>query len=94
MAAPDLTLAQIVARFDPFAVAKSRGGYLLLDPNSPTAVARLRPFAGTDRFELLYGSAIPNRWRTFGNPGPMRLTLQEAHEIVIRDPMFQIRRTR
>jgi hypothetical protein len=90
MADPDL--AQIAAQFAGFSVEKSRSGYVILDRRTQADIARLRPFTGSDRLELLYWSAIRNRWRTFGNLGPMRLTIQEAHEIVIRDPIFQIPR--
>jgi hypothetical protein len=93
MAAPDPILTQITAQFGSFIVEKSRGGYTISDRRSQAAIARLRPLTGTDRFELLYWSAVRGRWRTFGNLGIMRLRLQDAHEIVSNDPIFQIRRT-
>jgi hypothetical protein len=93
MAAPDPILTQIAAQFGSVTVEKSRGGYTLSDRRSQTAIARLRPLTGTDRFELLYWSAVRDRWRTFGNLGVMKLRLQDAHEIVSNDPIFQIRRT-
>jgi hypothetical protein len=93
MAAPDPILIQIAAQFASFAVEKGRGGYTLSDRRSQADVARLRPLTGTDRFELLYWSAVRGRWRTFGNLGVMKLRLKDAHEIVSNDPIFKIRRT-
>jgi hypothetical protein len=93
MAAPDPMLTQIAAQLANFTVEQSRGGYTMSDRRSQAAVARLRPLTGTDRFELLYWSAVRDRWRTFGNLGVMKLRLQDIHEIVSNDPIFQIRRT-
>lgn len=93
MAAPDPILTQIAAQFASFAVEKGRAGYTITDRRSQAAIARLRALTGTDRFELLYWSAVRGRWRTFGNIGIMRLTLQDAHEIVSNDPIFQIHRS-
>ena len=94
MAPPDPTLAQIAALFVGFDVEKNRGGYTLVDRRNRKPIARLRRFAGTDRFELLYWSAVRDAWRTFGDFGRMRLPLDDAHQIVQRDPMFQIHRSR
>jgi len=93
IAAPDPILTQIAAQFGSFAVEKGRGGYTLSDRRGQAAIARLRPITGTDRFELLYWSAVRGRWRTFGNLGVMKLRLPDAYEIVSNDPIFQIRRT-
>ena len=93
MAEPDPILIQIAAQFANFTVEKSRGGYTVSDRRSQAAIARLRPLTGTDRFELLYWSAVRERWRTFGNLGVMKLRLQDASEIVSNDPTFKIRRT-
>jgi hypothetical protein len=93
MAAPDPIFTQIVAQFGNFTVEKGRGGYTLTDRHSQAAIARLRPLTGTDRIELLYWSAVRHRWRTFGNLGVMKLRLQDVHEIISNDPIFQIRRT-
>ncbi len=82
MAAPDPILTQITAQFGSFIVEKSRGGYTISDQHSQAAIARLRPLTGTDRFELLYWSAVRGRWRTFGNLGIMRLRLHDVQEIV------------
>jgi hypothetical protein len=94
MAAADLALAQIRTSFDGFHVEKSRGGYTLYDRGNGKPIARLRPTTESGRFELFYWSAVRGGWRTFGNMGRMRLTLDDAHQIVEADPMFQIYRTR
>jgi hypothetical protein len=91
MTAPDPALAQIAARFDGFTVKGSRGGYTLHDRQSGTAVARLKPIPDSDRFELLYWSAVRGRWRTFGDFGRLRLTLERAHEIVHGETIFHLR---
>lgn len=90
MTKTDPTLARIVARFPHHHVQKSGGGYMLLDPRTENPVARLRPIADTDRFELFYWSNAKQRWTTFGNFGRMKLMLDTAHEIVHSDPMFRI----
>jgi len=94
MATPDPTLALIATKFDSFKVVKSRGGYTLSDRRNGKAIARLRPLPDSDRFELFYWSAVRGSWRTFGNFGRMRLTLDSAQQIVDADPMFQIHRSR
>lgn len=94
MAKPDPILAQIAARFDRFHVEKSHGAYALSDRRSGNPIARLRPFRDSDRFELLYWSAVRQKWRTFGDFGRMRLTLDSAHQIVQLEPIFQIHRRR
>lgn len=94
MAKPDPTLDRITASFADFDVARSRGGYLLTDRRNGNPIARLKPFSGSEDFELFYWSEVRGAWRTFGNFGRMKLTLQDAHEIVHADPMFQIRRAR
>jgi len=43
MTKSDPTLAQIAAQFTQFDVAKSRGGYMILDRRTSSPVARLRP---------------------------------------------------
>jgi hypothetical protein len=43
MTKPDPILGMIAATFHDLAVAKSRGGYTLVDPHSGTPLARLRP---------------------------------------------------
>jgi len=94
MSKPDPTLAQIAAQFTQFNVKKSGGGYLILNRRTSNPVARLRPIASTDRFELFYWSNVKGRWTTFGNLGRMKLMLEGAHEIVENDPMFRIPRAR
>ncbi|GAC1666708.1 MAG: hypothetical protein PVS2B1_25170 [Candidatus Dormibacteraceae bacterium] len=73
---------------------KSGGGYLVLDRPTSNPIARLRPIADTDRFELFYWSNIKGRWTTFGNLGRMKLMLDSAREIVENDPMFRVTRAR
>ncbi|MBV9192965.1 MAG: hypothetical protein JO168_02390 [Solirubrobacterales bacterium] len=92
MADADPTLALIAARFDRFHVEKRRGAYTLLDRRSGDCVARLRAIPNSDRFELLYWSALQAKWRTFGNFGRLRLTLDSAHEIVETETIFRIPR--
>ena len=88
MTEPDPTLGMIAAMFHDFDVAKSRGGYTLVDPHSGTPLARLKPFPQSDRFELFYWSDFSGRWRTFGDFGPLRLTLERAHEIFRAETIF------
>ena len=54
--------------------------YTLIDPRSCTPLARLKPFPQSDRYELFYWSDMRGRWRTFGDFGRLRLTLERAHE--------------
>lgn len=90
MTTPDPMLAKIVARFNGLDVAKSRGGYTLHDRRTGSPVARLKPIPDTDRFELLYWSLVTERWRTFGDFGRLKLTLDRAHEIFQAEAIFRI----
>jgi hypothetical protein len=81
MTASDPFLAEIVTRFEEFDVQAGRGGYTLRHRRSRSPVARLRPIPDSDRFELFYWSAVRGRWRTFGDFGRLKLTLERAHEI-------------
>jgi hypothetical protein len=90
MPQPDPTLDQIVALFRDLAVVKSRGGYTLQDRRSGRPVARLKPIPQSDRFELFYWSLVRERWRTFGDFGRLKLTLERAHEIVENEAIFHI----
>lgn len=90
MTEADPTLARIAAAFPDLDVTKSRGGYTLLDPDTDTALARLKPIPQTDRFELFYWSLTRQRWRTFGDFGRLSLTLDRAHEIFRAEPIFRI----
>jgi hypothetical protein len=94
MTEADPTLARIAAAFPGLEVAKSRGGYMLVDPASGTALARLKPIPQTDRFELFYWSVVRERWRTFGDFGRLSLTLDRAHEIFRAEAIFHIQRGR
>jgi hypothetical protein len=84
----DPILGMIAAMFHDLAVAKSRGGYTLVDPHSGTPLARLKPIPQSDRFELFYWSNMRERWRTFGDLGRLRLTLERAHEVFRNEPIF------
>jgi len=91
---PDPPLAAIAAMFADLEVVKSRGGYTLVDPRGGTPLARLKPFPQSDRFELFYWSNMTERWRTFGDFGRLRLTLERAHEIFREETIFRIRARR
>jgi hypothetical protein len=88
MAEPDLILGLIATMFHDLDVTKSRGGYTLADPHSGTALARLKPIPQSDRFELFYWSEMRGRWRTFGDFGRLRLTLERANEVFRAEPIF------
>ena len=90
MTEPDPALAKIVTLFHRLDVAKSRGGYTLHDRPSGSAVARLKPIPQTDRFELFYWSLVTQRWRTFGDFGRLKLTLERAQEIFDAEAIFRI----
>lgn len=92
MTEADPTLTSIAARFPDLYVAKSRGGYTLIDPTSD--LARLKPIPQTDRFELFYWSLVRERWRTFGDFGRLSLTLDRAHEIFRNEAIFHIQGSR
>ncbi|HTU05215.1 MAG TPA: hypothetical protein VMG13_06635 [Trebonia sp.] len=90
MTEPDPTLTAIVAMFADLEVVKSRGGYTLVDPASGTPLARLKPFPQSDRWELFYWSNMRGRWRTFGDFGRLRLTLERAHEVFHEETIFRV----
>ena len=90
MTEPDPTLAAIAATFTDLDVVKSRGGYTLVDPRSGTPRARLKPIPQSDRFELFYWSDMRERWRSFGDFGQLRLTLERAREIFREETIFHI----
>ena len=90
MAKADLIRDQIADRFARFAVSKTRGGYVLADPQSEKPVARLRPTARSDGFELFYWSAVRDGWRTFGPLGTMEVSLDEAQDIIDNEPLFRL----
>ena len=52
------------------------------------ALARLKPIPQSDRFELFYWSDMRGRWRTFGDFGRLRLTLERANEVFRNEPIF------
>jgi hypothetical protein len=88
MTGPDPIRDLIATMFHDLDVAKSRGGYTLVDPHSDTPLARLKPIPQSDRFELLYWSDIRGRWCTFGDFGCLRLTLERASEVFRNEPIF------
>jgi hypothetical protein len=90
MTEPDLILATLATMFADLEVVKSRGGYTLVDPRSGAPLARLKPFPQSDRFELFYWSDMRGRWRTFGDFGRLRLTLEPAHEIFREETIFHV----
>lgn len=90
MTDPDPTQAMIAATFAGLDVVKSRGGYTLVDPHSGTPLARLKRFPQSDRFELFYWSDRRGSWRTFGDFGRLRLTLERAHEVFREETIFHI----
>lgn len=94
MRSPDPILAKITALFDGLDVVKASGGYTLYDRPTDSPVARLKPIPDTDRFELLYWSLVRERWRTFGDFGRLKLTLERAHEIFHAEAIFRIQKHR
>jgi hypothetical protein len=94
MTEPDPVLSMIAATFAGLDVEKSRGGYTLVDPRNGTSLARLKPIPQSDRFELFYWSDMRGRWRTFGDFGRLRLTLERAHETFREETTFHIPRRR
>jgi hypothetical protein len=94
MTPPDPTLAMIATRFDGLDVAKTRGGYTLHDRRTGSPIARLKPIPDTERFELFYWSLARQGWRTFGDFGRLKLTLDRAHEIFNAEAIFRIQNRR
>jgi hypothetical protein len=94
MTEPDPILGMIATMFLDLDVAKSRGGYTLVDPHSGTPLARLKPIPQSDRFELFYWSDMRRRWRTFGDFGRLRLTLERTNEVFRAEPIFHRHLTR
>ena len=88
MAESDPILGLIATMFHDLDVTKSRGGYTLADPHSGTALARLKPIPQSDRFELFYCSEMRGHWRTFGDFGCLRLTLERANEVFRAEHIF------
>ncbi len=83
--------ARIATTFKTFEVHKARGGYTLSERRSGKAVARLKPWPDTDRFELLYWSHVQGRWKTFGDFGRLKLDLEDAAEIVHTQSLFRVK---
>jgi hypothetical protein len=68
-------------------VRKDSHGYTLLRLEDGSPIARLRPKGSDDRFEILYWSAMSDRWRPVGPFGGMNLALLDALEFIANDPM-------
>jgi hypothetical protein len=94
MTEPDQTLVTIAAMFADLEVVKSRGGYTLVDPRTGDALARPKTFPQSDRFELFNWSDMRERWRTFGDFGRLRLTLERAREVFREEKIFHIQARR
>jgi len=90
MRSPDPLLIEIAQAFEDLDVVKARGGYTLYDRATDHPVARLKPILDTDQFELLYWSLAKEGWRTFGDFGRLKLTLERAREIFREEPIFRI----
>ncbi len=69
------------------AVRKDAHGYTLLQEDSGTPIARLRPRDTGDRFEVLYWSPFSKRWCPIGDLGGMVLSLVDALEFIAKDPV-------
>ena len=70
-------------------------GLLILDHHRKTHSACTASCQDTDRVELLSDlKPGKNKSTTFRNLSRMRLMLENAHEIVEKDPMFHISRAR
>ena len=91
MTASDPIGTRIAATFPALDVHKARGGYTLTERRGSKAIARLKPWPDTDRFELFYWSHVRERWKTFGNFGRLKLDLDSAAEIVRNEPIFRIK---
>jgi hypothetical protein len=68
-------------------VRKDVHGYTLIRDDTGEPIARLRPRAEGDRFEVLYWSRFRDRWRPVGPFGGMVLSLADALEFIANDPM-------
>jgi hypothetical protein len=51
---------------------------------------KLKPFPQSGRFELFYCSDMRGRWRTFGDFGRLRLTLERARESFREETIFHV----
>jgi len=94
MTKPDPVLEKIATYFTRYGVEKTGTAYMILDGRTKNPIARLKPIANTDRFELFYWSNVKGKWTTFGNMGRMKLMLTSAQEIVENDPIFRVPHSR
>jgi hypothetical protein len=65
-----------------------------IDERSARPYVLAQPIPQSDRFELFYWSDMRGRWRTFGDFGRLRLTLERAHEIFREETIFHIQARR
>jgi hypothetical protein len=84
----------ILARLEAFNEARGGGvriekaakGYSLFREDTGQPVARLRPTGEGDRVEVLWWSHR-GKWDQIGDFGPMVLSLDQALNYILRDPM-------
>ncbi len=70
-----------------FAERRNRG-YTLYDASSGVPVARLRPTASQDRFEVLYWSLWKERWASTGPFGRTVLPVDDALQFIANEDIF------
>lgn len=63
-------------------------GYTIYHANSGAPVARLRPTASANRFEVLYWSLWKERWASTGPFGPTILSLEDALQFIAHEDIF------
>jgi hypothetical protein len=67
-------------------VRKDKGGYSLIREDTGVPVARLCPQERKGRFEVLCWSGSRGRWQRIGEWGMMASSLDEALDLISRDP--------
>ena len=68
-------------------VRKQGGGYTLFVEATNTPLARLRPKAGTDEYEIFHWSPFRQRWQHVGPVGGIVLPLDDALDFIADDPL-------
>lgn len=63
-------------------------GYTLYHASSGAPVARLRPTASADRFEVVYWSLWKERWASTGPFGRTILSLDDALQFIAHEDIF------
>lgn len=71
-------------------VERRNRGYSLYHAASGAPVARLRPNAGNDRFEVLYWSLGKQRWSSTGPFGRAVLPLDDALRFIAHEDIFWV----